>query len=128
MACAHSCLRQSKQPSTRSYFTEAMLHQQILGIGGRNSIDSVYAPPYSDSLLAIPLGKRVKGSLGYPGSGFVFSFLGHAGFILDYSDCGSEGEPKVVYVDAEYKANLRIAVIAPDFAHLMSLLSDERVP
>ncbi|RYE73456.1 MAG: SMI1/KNR4 family protein [Oxalobacteraceae bacterium] len=54
---------------------------------------------------------------GYPPIGFAIAdtpSAGHELIMLDYRECGPEGEPHVVHVDQE--ADYRITVVAPDFA------------
>ncbi len=64
----------------------------ILGVGGEWGIDS-------------ELGSRYMiGEWGYPDVGVVFCSTpsgGHDTVMLDYRECGPEGEPAVVYVDED---------------------------
>jgi hypothetical protein len=43
--------------------------------------------------------------------------------MLDYSKCGTEGEPRVIWVDVETGGNEPyVAVLAPDFSTFLSKL------
>jgi hypothetical protein len=60
---------------------------------------------------------------GYPDVGVVISGDGHTAFMLDYSKCGTEGEPRVIWVDVETGGNdPYVAVLAPDFSTFLSKL------
>ncbi|MCL2652734.1 MAG: SMI1/KNR4 family protein [Propionibacteriaceae bacterium] len=62
---------------------------------------------------------------GYPSWGVSFASTptaGHEQFMLDYRDCGAQGEPSVVYVDQE--ADYKVTPVAPDFASFIRGLVD----
>lgn len=59
----------------------------------------------------------------YPNIGIVFSTEGHTAFMLDYTLCGPQGEPRVVYVDTD--PELEVFVLAPTFAAFVSGLVEE---
>ena len=63
----------------------------------------------------------------YPDIGIYFAdcpSAGHDMFCLDYRDCGSNGEPRVVHVDQEW--DYAVTVIAPDFeSFVRGLLPDD---
>lgn len=63
---------------------------------------------------------------GYPSIGICFAdtpTAGHSEFMLDYRECGPQGEPTVVIVDQE--ADYRVSFIAPDFASFIRGLVPE---
>lgn len=65
----------------------------------------------------------------YPPIGVCFAETpsgGHEQLMLDYRQCGSRGEPRVVYVDQE--DDYRITVVAPDFASFIRGLVDDEAP
>ena len=65
----------------------------ICGLGGRWGIDS-------DDLGS----RHMIDNWGYPDIGIVFGecpSAGHDAIMLDYSECGPQGEPRVIHVDVE---------------------------
>jgi hypothetical protein len=78
----------------------------IRGIGGRWGIDSE------------DLGSQYMiQEWGYPDVGIVVGetpSAGHDTVMLDYSECGPEGEPRVIHVETECDEP-QILVLAPDF-------------
>lgn len=63
---------------------------------------------------------------GYPPIGVYIAetpTAGHEMIVLDYRDCGKQGEPRVVYVDQE--DDYRITFVAPDFATFVRGLVDK---
>ena len=64
---------------------------------------------------------------GYPPVGVVVSSDGHTAFMLDYSECGPEGEPRVIWVDVETGGREpEVVVLAPDFGTFVSRLAERR--
>jgi len=61
----------------------------------------------------------------YPDVGIVFSTDGHTAFMFDYSACGAQGEPRVIYVDVETDPELEVLALAPTFAAFVSGLVEE---
>ncbi len=59
----------------------------------------------------------------YPNTGVVISCEGHTAFMLDYSLCGPQGEPSVVYVDTD--PELEVIPLAADFATFIAGLVEE---
>ena len=86
----------------------------VLGIGGDWGIDGETGSAY---LIA---------EWDYPAVGVVVASDGHTAFLLDYRKCGSEGEPRVAWVDVETGTSKpRMVVLAPDFGSFVRKL---RVP
>jgi hypothetical protein len=57
----------------------------------------------------------------YPDVGVVFCHFGHAAFMLDYSTCGSTGEPCIIYVDRERpQREEEPVIVSPNFASLIA--------
>lgn len=78
----------------------------FLGIGGEKTY----------SLLGSLGSKFMQDEWGYPDFGICICdcpSAGHDMVMLDYRDCGPEGEPTVVHVDQE--DHFRVTVLAPDF-------------
>jgi hypothetical protein len=87
----------------------------VFGIGGSWGIDSE------------EFGTRhfIK-QAGLPELGIVVGFTpaaGHDAIMLDYSDCGPRGQPRIVYVDPEDDLS---SVLAPDFETFLRGLVDCR--
>jgi|SRR5262245_25109516 len=90
-----------------------VLFDFVQGIGGDKGIDSRTGSQYLIS------------EWGYPDVGVVISGDGHTAFMLDYSKCGPEGEPRVVWVDVETGGDAPyVTILAPDFATFLSKLSE----
>jgi hypothetical protein len=89
----------------------------ILGIGGTWGIDST------------GLGSRYMiQEWGYPDVGIVIGVTpsaGHDTVMLDYSECGPQGEPRVIHVETE-RAEPEVLVLAPDFETFVRGLVDCR--
>ena len=81
----------------------------LLGVGFEEGIDGEYGSRY------------LIGEWGYPDVGVVIfdtPSAGHDTVMLDYRECGSQGEPRVVYVDED-----RIPlIVAPTFAAFIESL------
>lgn len=59
----------------------------------------------------------------YPDTGVVISSDGHTAFMLDYSVCGPQGEPSVIYVDTD--PEMEVFTLAPTFAAFLSGLVED---
>lgn len=93
-----------------SWAPDHVYFDRVFGIGGEEGIDS-------------PAGSRfLVEQWGYPRVGVVISSNGPTAFMLDYSECGPEGEPRVVYVDVEAGAEPEVILLAPDFETFLSRL------
>lgn len=79
------------------------------------------------SLLGNLGGEFMKREWGYPDIGVYICdcpSAGHDMIALDYSDCGKDGEPKVVHVDQEF--NYNITFLSPNFEEFIKgLVPDE---
>jgi hypothetical protein len=82
--------------------------ETIFGIGVEDSIDDEYGSNY------------LIEEWEYPAIGIVICrcpSAGHDTVMLDYSECGKEGEPKVVHIDTETEnGEPKVTVLAQDFA------------
>jgi hypothetical protein len=89
----------------------------IRGIGGEWGIDSE------------DLGSRYMiAEWGYPDVGIVIGetpSAGHDTVMLDYSECGPQGEPRVIHVETEC-AEPEVLILAPDFETFVRGLVDCR--
>lgn len=88
----------------------------MFSIGGSNS----------HSLLGDVGSKHWMNEWGYPQIGIYFAdtpSAGHQMFCLDYSECGPQGEPRVVHVDQE--GGYALEVVAPSFEAFVRGLADE---
>lgn len=87
----------------------------IFGIGGRWGIDSA------------EFGTRhMIREAGFPEIGIIIGWTptaGHDAVMLDYSECGPQGEPRVVHVDAESGDT---EILAPAFEGFLGRLVDCR--
>lgn len=84
----------------------------IMGIGGENDI--------------VEVTKSMICEWEYPDIGVVICdcpSAGHDIIMLDYRECGKQGEPKVVHVDQEWDYN--ITLLAEDFEHFIKGLMYE---
>ncbi|MGK3962802.1 SMI1/KNR4 family protein [Sorangium sp. So ce118] len=84
------------------------------------------------TLLGVGFDRGIDGELGsaylvqeweYPNIGIVICDTpsgGHDTVMLDYSECGSDGEPRVVYVDEDRS----VLTLAPNFAEFARGLLD----
>jgi hypothetical protein len=91
--------------------------ETICGIGVEDGIDSEYGSHYMIEEWT------------YPAIGVVVCncpSAGHDTVMLDYSDCGREGEPKVVHVDTETKSGEpEVTFLAQDFETFIKGLVNE---
>jgi hypothetical protein len=96
---------------------ESVCMLDIFGIGYEGGIDGEYGSRY-----------LIK-EWDYPNIGIVISSEGHTAIMLDYSTCGTEGEPTVVFVDVEWNDGPRTTLIARNFSEFYSSLkeSDDEV-
>jgi hypothetical protein len=109
-------IRRSFYPTTKCprWADDHVSFDTVMGIGGDWGIDSETGSAY---LIA---------EWAYPAVGVVISSDGHTAFMLDYRECGPQGEPRVAWVDVETGTpEPEIVVIAPDF---MTFLKQLRVP
>jgi len=85
---------------------------QILGIGGDTGIDSAQGSRY------------MIDEWEYPDVGIAFAYTpsaGHEVIMLDYSHCGPQGEPQVIYVDTETAdCEPNIVVLAHNFEEFIN--------
>ena len=90
---------------------------EIYGIGGQWGIDSK------------EFGSRhLISDWGYPDVGVVIGMTptaGHDTFMLDYSVCGPQGEPRVIHVDTESGDKPEVRVLAADFEMFLRGLVDK---
>jgi hypothetical protein len=89
----------------------------ICGIGGQWGIDS----EQYGSRHMIEQG-------GFPDVGIFVGWTptaGHDGIFLDYRECGTSGEPRVIYLDAEADES-ESQILAPNFATFLQGLVDCR--
>lgn len=96
-----------------SWMDDHILITAIRGIGGKYGIDPVTEP-------------TIHADWGYP-PGLVFAHTptaGHTVVMFDYAACGSQGEPRVVWVDV-YGGTPSIIALADDFASFLSGLQPD---
>ena len=108
-------LKRSFFPTTKCprWAEDHVAFDNIMGIG-KEGIDDELGSKY---LIA---------EWDYPDVGVVISSDGHTAFMLDYSKCGKEGEPRVIWIDVETGGKgPNVVVLAPDFATYLKKL---RVP
>lgn len=83
----------------------------IMGIGKKGGINGRFGSSY------------LIEEWDYPDLGVVISSEGHTAFMLDYTKCGCEGEPRVVYVDVELdEDDPYVDTVANDFATFLQML------
>lgn len=107
---ARRCIRTS---APTSWAPDHIKVNAILGVGGHEwSIDSDEGgSPYMIT------------EWGYPSIGVVICEMpsaGHDAVMLDYSECGPEGEPRVTYVDDDHST----LVLATSFSDFLEELED----
>ncbi len=110
------CPRRQCYPTGGAYWSDNHVRLVALfGIGGQWGIDS-------DQFGT----KHMIEQAGLPGIGIVIGMTptaGHDAIMLDYSDCGPQGEPRIVYVDPE---DDKTAVLATNFEEFLCGLTDCR--
>lgn len=86
------------------------------GVGSEEGVDALQddGRRLNDVLIA---------NWGFPRDSVVL-FCHHGGLCLDYGPCGPDGEPCVVWVNAEYLPTVRIETVAPDFATFLDGLTE----
>lgn len=85
----------------------------ILGVGGKWGIDTANGLGSEDQIA----------EWGYPDIGIVICQMpsgGHDTIMLDYSRCGPDGDPTVVYIDEDR----RVRQIAENFGAFITLLCE----
>lgn len=87
---------------------------EIFGIGYERGIDGQYGSTY-----------LIK-EWGYPNIGIVISSEGHTAIMLNYSMCGTEGEPSVVFIDVEWQDGPRTALLASTFSEFYNSLKESK--
>ncbi len=113
--CNGGAIRRSIFPTKKckSWADDHVAFEQVMGICADEGIDGEVGSAY------------LIGEWGYPNVGVVISSDGHTAFMLDYSKCGPEGEPRVIWVDTETgEKKPSVAVLAPDFAAFLSRLRE----
>ena len=106
-------LAKTRFPTTATrWSSDHVPFYQLMGIGYEAGIDG---PMGSAFLIA---------EWGYPDVGVVISSEGHTAFILDYSQCGPQGDPRVLWVDLEVGDVPMVVELAPDFASFLDGLEE----
>ena len=103
-------------PEPTSFGEDYLDVDGILGLGGPRGADSDRGT------------RHMVAEWKYPDIGVVFgasSSGGHAGFMFDYTACGPQGEPRVVFVIAPEVGgeSPRIIPLAPDFPAFLRTLA-----
>jgi|SRR5579871_1221613 len=94
-----------------TYFTQAATSwaknyiqvESLLGIGGERGIDSRYGSAY------------LIEEWGFPSSCVVLWAKGPLAVMLDYRECGPEGDPPIIWVDMDAHQGEQIVSLAPNF-------------
>lgn len=114
--CNGGYLQRSVFPTTLCprWADDHVAFEVVMGIGGEEGIDGDVGSQY-----------LIK-EWSYPDVGVVISCDGPTAFLLDYSQCGKQGEPRVIWVDVETgkKKPPYVAVLAPDFATFLKQLRE----
>ena len=108
-------LRRSVFPTTKCprWAADHVAFDQVMGICPDEGIDGETGSAY---LIA---------EWDYPAVGVVISSDGHTAFMLDYSECGPQGEPRVIWVDTETGTGKPdVVVLAPDFGTFLGQLRE----
>ncbi|MFD2614153.1 SMI1/KNR4 family protein [Paenibacillus gansuensis] len=110
----NTCFRTTK---ATSWAEDHIAITAIHGIGEPSGIDS---KEYGSKFMIE--------DWGYPDIGIVICSCpsaGHDAVMLDYSECGKNGEPKVIHVDVESLNGPKITFLAKDFESFISNLVNE---
>lgn len=111
-------LTRSRFPTTLCprYAKNHISFHEIMGIGEDHGIDA-------------KLGSRYRiAEWDSPDVGIVIETEGHTAFMLDYSECGREGEPRVIRVDVETgDGGPNVVVLAPTFRDFVSQLREPTI-
>lgn len=91
--------------------SNVLVMRDLLGIGG---LDGIEQPGGSLDLIE---------EWEYPGPGVVLSSEGPQAVMLDYRACGPQGEPRVIYVDADEDSSW---TVSPSMADFVSRLEHRR--
>lgn len=105
-------MRRCFRTNTRTSWADDHIEiSMLLGLGFERGIDGVLGSAY------------LVQEWGYPNIGIVICTTpsgGHDTVMLDYRECGTEGEPRVVYIDDDGS----ILFLSVDFAAFSEALSD----
>lgn len=113
--CNGGALKRSVFPTKKCprWAEDHVAFEQVMGIGGDWGIESATG---SAHLIA---------EWEYPDVGVVISSDGHTAFMLDYSECGPEGEPRVIWVDTETgTGEPDVVVLATDLGTFLAKLRE----
>ena len=113
--CNGAALKRSVFPTKKCprWADDHVAFEQVMGIGGDWGIDGETGSAY---LIT---------EWDYPNVGVVISSDGHTAFMLDYSKCGPEGEPQVIWIDTETASGKPdVVVLAPDFGTFLAKLRE----
>lgn len=106
-----------------------ILNRAVLEIGDTYTvIDALYGigRQKSHSLCGTYNTKFWVEEWGYPDIGIAIAeteSAGHEMIFLDYTECGPEGEPRVVYIDQEW--DYKTIVVAENFEEFINMLHEE---
>jgi hypothetical protein len=105
------------------------LSEEIEGQGGSVCMPDIFGIGYEGGIDGKYGSRYLIREWDYPNIGIVISSEGHTAIMLDYSTCGTDDEPTVVFVDVEWHDGPRTTLIARNFGEFYSSLkeSDEEV-